>query len=95
MQYILFIHNNNPAATTTKQWDEFFTAASNSGVFKGGSAIKPGIAWGADIEKNASEDIAGYMLFESDDITRIHRLLKIHPVVVQGGTVELCEAPKT
>lgn len=95
MQYILFVHNNNKSPTSADQWSEFFTAAQKSGVFTGGSAINAGIAWGADLEQMVSDAIAGYMLFETDDITKIHRLLKLHPVVIQGGTVELCEAPRT
>jgi len=43
----------------------------------------------------ASAAVAGYMLFEADDVNKIQRLLELHPVVIEGGTVELCEAPRT
>ena len=95
MQYILFVHNNVVEPTTSEQWGQFFEAARRKGVFKGGSAINPGLVTGVEPQQMASSIIAGYMLFNSDDVKKIHEVLKLHPVVIQGGTVELCEAPKT
>ncbi len=95
MEYILFIHSDAPQPATECQWNEFFSAAKNSGVFKGGSEVSKGMYVGVKPEQLVSETVVGYMRFEADDVGLIHKLLKLHPVVLQGGTVELCETPKT
>ena len=84
MQYILFVHSNNPSPTSTDQWSQFFTAAAKSGVFTGGSAIKTGEALGVEPVQLASAAVAGYMLFEADDVNKIKSLLELHPVVIEG-----------
>ena len=39
--------------------------------------------------------IGGHMRFNAHDLEEILTLLHSHPVVVNGGTVEVCELPKT
>lgn len=39
--------------------------------------------------------ITGYMRFDAEDKSEILGLLKIHPIVLDGGTVELCELPRS
>lgn len=39
--------------------------------------------------------IVGFMRFDSDDKQAVLDLLKLHPVVVHDGSVELCEMPKS
>jgi hypothetical protein len=46
-------------------------------------------------EMPSSLHLAGYMRFDTDDKPRLLQLLAQHPVVVHGGTVELCELPKS
>jgi len=95
MEYILFIHNNTHSATTEEQWDLFFEAANKSGVFIGGSEITNQTQIGEKGVKNITNEIVGYMRFNSKDKSKILKLLEKHPVVIQGGTVELCETPRT
>ena len=95
MEYILFIHNNTDSATTREQWDAFFSEANKSGVFLGGSEIANRTVVGNKSVKDITMEIAGFMRFESEEINTILSLLEKHPVVLQGGTVELCEMPKT
>lgn len=95
MEYILFIHNNSDQPTTEEQWNEFFVAANESGMFSGGSEISAGIQIGDKSVKSALDSVVGYMRFESDSIDKLLKLLELHPVKIQGGTLELCEAPKT
>ncbi len=95
MEYILLIHNNADNPETEEQWNEFFTAANDSGMFNGGSEISPGIQLGSKKVKSATDTVAGYMRFETNDINKLHQLLELHPVKIQGGTLELCETPKT
>ena len=95
MEYILFIHNNTDSATTTEQWDLFFAEANKSGVFLGGSEISNQTLIGNKAVNDITNDIGGFMRFESEDKSKILELLERHPVVIQGGTLELCETPKT
>lgn len=95
MEYILFIHKNTDSATTEAQWTSFFTEANKSGVFLGGSEISNQIQIGNKPVKNITNIIGGFMRFESEDKNKILALLEKHPVIIQGGTLELCEMPKT
>ena len=95
MEYILFIHNNVDEPTCESQWDAFFTLASESGVFVGGSEMGACVQLGEKPVPLITKHVDGFMRFEADDINEIYRLLKYHPVFLQGGTLELCEMPKT
>jgi len=95
MEFILFIHNNTNAKTTEDQWRTFFTAAKKSGVFQGGSEISNQCQIGNKFVKKITDNIVGVMRFESDNKTKILELLEKHPVIIQGGTLELCEMPKS
>lgn len=100
MEYILLIHKNDTKhGASADQWNEFIVAARKSGVFSGGSAISPGELIGAHDTERLSERLAGHMRFSTRGVEEgkkvIEQLLKLHPTVVQGGTVELCEMPET
>jgi len=95
MEYILFIHNNSQSATQDEQWHTFFNEARKSGVFRGGSEMSNQQQIGKVLDTKITDNIAGIMRFESDDIQSILSLLDIHPVALQGGTLELCEMPRS
>jgi len=95
MEYILFIHKNTDSTTTREQWDEFFVAANESGMFLGGSEISNQIQIGNKPIQKITDNIGGFMRFESDDENAVLELLKKHPVILEGGTLELCEMPKS
>jgi len=95
MEYILLIHKNADHPPTEDQWDKFFAAANESGMFTGGSAISTGVRLGTKNVVLATESVVGYMRFETVDINQLYELLELHPVKIQGGTLELCETPKT
>jgi hypothetical protein len=42
-----------------------------------------------------TEGIDGFMRFDADSLEALTDLLKHHPTVVHGGTIEICEMPKT
>ena len=94
MEYILFIHNNVEHPTTEEQWTEFFAAANESGMFSGGSEISAGRQIGSREVVAVTDSVIGYMRFETDDLDKLNHLLDLHPVRIQGGTLELCETPK-
>jgi hypothetical protein len=95
MQYILLIHSNAKSHATENEWSEFFAAVQRSGLFKGGSAIGDRAVIGDAQFAQSTEHIVGFMRFDSDDKQAILDLLELHPVVIHGGSVELCEMPKT
>jgi len=95
MEYILFIHNNVDSPSTDEQWERFFASARQSGIFAGGSEIANQRQIGTKPVASITNTIDGYMRFETDDINKVHDLLALHPVFIQGGTLELCELPKT
>ena len=94
-QYLLLIHGNQKTAATAPEWDRFFTAARESGMFKGGSEVGEKEMIGDTSSAGASAHIVGYMRFDCEDNKPLIDLLKQHPVVLHGGSVELCELPKS
>jgi hypothetical protein len=94
-QYILLVQGNLTSTPTPTEWDGFFTAAQKSGLFKGGSEIGSRTVLGNAASAQPTDHIVGYMRFDSDDRQQILALLEKHPVVVHGGSVELCEMPES
>lgn len=95
MEYILFVHNNTDMPTKKEDWDQFLKLAMCSGLFQGGSEIGQRIQLGRKEIADTTKSVAGYMRFESDDIEALKALLNEHPVLKNGGTLELCELPKS
>lgn len=94
-QYILLIHGNAKTKSSSAEWDQFFAAARQSGMFEGGSAMGQRVVLGDTQSAKASDHIVGYMRFDADDKQKLLGLLERHPVVKHGGSVELCELPKS
>ena len=95
MEYITFMHNNVDTQPTKEEWDRFFETARESGVFRGGSAIGKRSTVGNKEVPDVTGHINGYMLFESATLDELTKILEHHPIVLHGGTVEICELPKT
>tara|TARA_A100001037_G_scaffold154968_1_gene139641 strand:- start:754 stop:1053 length:300 start_codon:yes stop_codon:yes gene_type:complete len=94
VQYITFMHANTEAQSSEEEWNAFFARAHASGLFSGGSAM--GKRW--TIGKPAdtlSNGIAGYMRFDAARIEDLLDLLESHPIIRGGGTIEICEMPKS
>ena len=90
-QYLLLIDDRVESRPTEAEWIAFFELANESGYFRGGSEIADGELIGRVRESKLSETIGGYMRFDSDDREALLQLLERHPIVIHGGTVELCE----
>ena len=95
MQYIALIHKNTDSTPTADEWDRFFEAAKATGMFKGGSEIGLRYTVGQKVVPDITENVGGYMRFDSDDLERLQALLEDHPVTKHGGTIELFEMPKS
>jgi hypothetical protein len=95
LQYIALIHKHTDSSPTADEWDRFFGAAKATGMFKGGSEIGSRQTIGQKVVSDTTESVGGYMRFDSDDPARLNALLQDHPVVRHGGTIELCEMPKS
>lgn len=95
MQYILFIQDNLTSESTPEEWERFFAAAKQSGLFQGGSAIGERTMIGDQQSALSTDHVVGFMRFDSEDKQKLCGLLEMHPVVIHGGTVELCEMPKS
>ena len=94
-EYILLIQGNAKSRATPAEWDRFLTAAKASGTFCGGSVIGDREVLGDILTARPTGYIVGYMRFDTDDKAKLLKLLKRHPVVMHGGSVELCELPKS
>jgi hypothetical protein len=94
-EYILLIQGNTQTPTTEDEWEQFFAAARASGAFRGGSEIGRRETIGDAATARPSDHIVGYMRFDTADKSGLLELLQNHPVVRHGGTVELCELPRS
>ena len=95
MQYLLLIHRDTQSSPTPEEWEAFFDQAEASGLFRGGSEIGRRELLGEGGTASPSDHIAGFMRFDAEDKEALMELLRRHPVVVHGGTVELCEMPES
>lgn len=95
MEYITFMHNNTDTAPTGGEWERFFGLARQSGLFQGGSAMGTRSTIGAKDVPAVTDHIGGYMRFDSESLDDLTELLREHPTVLHGGTIEICELPKT
>ncbi len=93
--YLLLIHDNEKTPTRDEEWEQFFEAARSSGMFHGGSEVGRREILGGPATVPSSSHIVGYIRFETADRALLLELLKRHPVVLHGGTVELCELPRS
>ena len=95
MEYITFMHGNTNTSAKEEEWDEFFDLAGESGLFKGGSAMGTRSTVGTKDVPDVTDHIGGYMRFDSEKLEDLTELLKKHPTVVHGGTIEVCEMWKS
>ena len=93
--YLLLIHDNETTPTRDEEWERFFAEARSSGMFQGGSEVGRREILGGPATVPSSSHIVGYMRFETAARGPLLDLLRLHPVVLHGGTVELCELPRS
>lgn len=94
--FILLMHGDGAAETSSADWDAYINGLSKAGVMKGGSAIGPG----ASMRKSGAaapvtSDIVGYLRLAADDLPHVRTMVAGNPVYEAGGTVEIRELPAT
>lgn len=94
-QYILLIQGNVKSDPAPEEWNEFFATAERSGLFRGGSEIGRRTVLGNNASAQPTDCIVGYMRFDADDKQQLLNLLATHPMIVHGGSAELCELPES
>lgn len=81
--------------TKDEEWEAFFQLAYQSGMFRGGSEIgEKRRTIGNSIHEKIPDSVAGYMKFETDELDDLLKILDSHPVIRNGGSIELLELPK-
>lgn len=95
MQYLALIHKNSTTEPSEEEWRDFFRLARDSGMFKGGSALGGAVAIGNCDNNDSTKTIGGFMRFDSENVNQIEELLKSHPVILHGGSIELREMTKS
>lgn len=95
MKYIAFVYKNTTTHTTAEEWQAFFDQARASGLFSGGGGFGVNYRLGNPQIDDLTEKVSGFLLFDGDDLAAVAELLESHPVVVKGGSIALCEMPKT
>lgn len=95
MQYIALIHTNADASPSDGDWQRFFESANSSGMFKGGSEIGTRRLLGAKAVADTTGTVGGFMRFDSSSVEEVLTLLEQHPVILHGGSIELCEMPES
>jgi hypothetical protein len=68
---------------------------SKARSLKGGSEIGERLVGGDWEAAKLTLHVVGYRRFFSDDKQKISDLLEKHPVIIHGGSAELCEMPKS
>jgi hypothetical protein len=95
VEYIALIHKNADSTPTSDDWSRFFEVAARTGMFRGGSEIGVRYSLGTKAVPDTTASVGGYMRFDSDDLSQLKDLLRMHPVIEHGGSIELCEMPKS
>ena len=95
MQYIALIHKNTATPPSPDDWVRFLELAKSSGMFQGGSEIGTRSVLGKQGVPDSTTSIGGFMRFDCEDKEALETLLREHPVIKHGGSIELCEMPKS
>ena len=93
--YLMLMHNDPVRSASERDWETYVEALAQTGKFRGGSAIGPGVCRRkAGAAPPITARIGGYIRLEADSLAEVEALLVGNPVFENGGTVELRELPK-
>ena len=93
--YLMLMHDDPVRSVDDRDWATYFGALQQTGKFRGGSAIGPGVCRRkAGAAPPITARIVGYIRVEAESLADAEALLNGNPVYENGGTVELRELPK-
>jgi len=95
MEYLLLIHKNSETSPSENEWNEFLARAKATGMFQGGSEFGSTRIFGKEGIALSTSKIGGFMRFDTENPRELESLLTKHPVIKNGGSIELIEMPKT
>jgi hypothetical protein len=94
MPEFMMIMKSDEHGGNAADWAQYIELLSNSGLFRGGSALGNGVC----VSQNEQSDqcvVSGFMRFEADAIDQVLALVPGNPVIKSGGEVEVLELLKT
>jgi hypothetical protein len=93
--YLMLMHNDMVRSASERDWETYIEALGQTGKFRGGSAVGPGVCRRkAGAPPPITARIGGYIRIEADSLAEVEALLPGNPVFENGGTVELRELPQ-
>ena len=94
--YLMLMHNDPVRPASEHDWATYLEALQQSGKFRGGSAIGPGVCRRkSGAAPPVTDQIDGYIRIEAGSLAEVEALLADNPVFENSGTVEIRELPKT
>lgn len=93
--FIMLMHNDAVAETTSEMWSSYFSFLRGRRVFEGGSSIGLGQTFRKQaLPGTVSKHLSGYIRVQAESLTEASDLLTGNPVFECGGTVEIRELPR-
>lgn len=93
--YLMLMHNDPVRTAGDNEWQSYIQFLVKTGMFRGGSAIGPGICRRkSGTAPPIADHIGGYIRLEAVSLAAVEALLVGNPVFENGGTVELRELPE-
>jgi hypothetical protein len=94
-EFIMLMHDDAVATTTSEMWASYFSFLRGRGAFEGGSSIGAGKTFRKQgAPRQASEHLTGYIRVTAQSLEAAQELLPGNPVFECGGTVEIRELPR-
>ncbi len=96
MEYLTFMHSDESKTGTKDQWNDFFNFICKSDCFQGGSEIhNKRMIIGPSKKPEVGSGISGYMKFNVENLDELLSIIKLHPTLINGGSIEIIELPKS
>ena len=97
--YLFLMHDDAPdsgSEPTGDGWGRYIETLQASGNFQGGSAIGGGVcARKSGVAPMITGHLSGFIRVGAESLDHARSLLAGNPVFEAGGTVEICELPRT
>ncbi len=93
-EYIIFMYNDTSSNQSESGWETYIQRLSESGSFRGGSAIGSGQSFRkVGLAAPIAANINGFIRIIASDMDSAYALMKGNPTFEAGGTIEIRELP--